>query len=1330
MPSLEYLEAMYEAMKKFLPNETFGKLHEMALPQSGGKAKANKFNDTLEVEKLKLEEMTPEKLREIDQPELLNSWRRLVQLFNKAKKEKRAIEIFVNRAVFVIDELERRGIDVDKTLPLFREAQKFAKGICPEDIKDAPEEVMVVPDFVSIVGSAVRKRNPNDIDVLYRADMSEDGCFLVRPENTQLAVRNALQNIRSNLELHEIYNPQGSREERWLPVYNLVLRKSKTGMRITKQEDSLDESIRIIENHISQMEKMGIPTDELKCAIDDINKHKELMTTIRKEASPMPGWEEFMSEAPEGDKVEIGCGDSKAEGFTGIDINPDSNADIIHDINQGIPCQDGTVGILRANHTLEHFAEPGKVMKEIYRVLVPGGVTAITVPSTSGEGAFAHPDHKSFWNKSSFMFWTDKDFIEDRPLFNLIHLEERKGIGDLAYIDAVLQKPLLEEIEKAVTPFRRFVPTKPEVAGFTEAFELTDLQNWAKDRFPVTIEEKLNGFRSIVEKQGKRTKMWFEGQFGKNQLTKFPDVDKVLKGINEDFVLDADITIERDGKKLPRPQLMTLNADKPELQENDKVIITVFDLLYRGEDLTDMEWQERRTELENFFQRYLDDKPNFRLSQAKVAKNNNDLRRYMRWAFGQDRSEGLVAKALNSKYEPGGTNEWFKLKRVAELKVIILQKKETKVKGIFNYWVGLRPSEDFDFTNLTEFKGKQYVNLGKTFSTSLDVPVGKILTIEVLELIPNPERKELALLGGRVIDQDRTRKEPFFVSQAIDIAKRAKVLQKQNSELVPSIGKKNAVIAFIGASPGRTEVARGEPFTGPTGKTLKDNYLEPLGLTREQVFLTNAVPVLLVDDKGSVREPNTQEVKEWANWLEAELESANPGIIVALGQTAKKALGDKADFVLPHPMVIRRFGDSGEVARKIKQIKVKLLKTHHTPKERIKKQQPPKDEGDVTRAEISTRFWNNNWQDMFPSKGGGKWTYMHHWRGLTEDESKLSEKALLDTDNSLHGDIRFETDENLWGFSVFLGKTEDNRKMPSGDRLIDLPPDDNLQGQFKLAQPKTWLNVGKDKPLRVEPAGVGATPEAWAVFNALDSGNYEMGIWKRHLIEVFLKGRKLKGRFLIQFAPVGERRIWIIDRPESQVPLSETKDIRKEIADQKRKKRGFIIWGKPGKQPIPIKLEKPAKQGFILADELLDIIGDEKDPWKFEREIKAKIRKDEIHADIVKADEEKRIVYGVVLEPDFIDSQGDIINAEEVEKASHFFMENSRVIGERHKKKLDAVLVESYTAPQDLEMGNQKVKKGSWIIAVRIDDDKIWEKVKNKELNSFSVGGFGKRTSL
>ena len=113
----------------------------------------------------------------------------------------------------------------------------------------------------------------------------------------------------------------------------------------------------------------------------------------------------------------------------------------------------------------------------------------------------------------------------------------------------------------------------------------------------------------------------------------------------------------------------------------------------------------------------------------------------------------------------------------------------------------------------------------------------------------------------------------------------------------------------------------------------------------------------------------------------------------------------------------------------------------------------------------------------------------------------------------------------------------------------------------------------------------------------------------------------------------------------------------------------------------------------------------------------------------MKADDtDEHIAYGVVYQPDVEDSQGDMASEEEIRKAAYQFMEEVQVFKVMHKgSKANIKVLESYIAPQDLTITKQKVKKGSWVIAVRVLSDKIWKAIKDGTLTGFSMAGSAKR---
>lgn len=88
---------------------------------------------------------------------------------------------------------------------------------------------------------------------------------------------------------------------------------------------------------------------------------------------PKINQEELIKKFGPGLKLDIGCGKNKKLGFIGIDIDKNSNADIICSASK-LPFEDSTVSEIYSSHLVEHFdsEEAKKFFNEIYRVLKNG----------------------------------------------------------------------------------------------------------------------------------------------------------------------------------------------------------------------------------------------------------------------------------------------------------------------------------------------------------------------------------------------------------------------------------------------------------------------------------------------------------------------------------------------------------------------------------------------------------------------------------------------------------------------------------------------------------------------------------------------------------------------------------------------------------------------------------------------------------------------------------------------------------------------------------------------------------------------------------------------
>lgn len=573
---------------------------------------ATQIND---VEKIIISDIrSDEQLKDIPDQELLQLHHRLHQLYGAARERGEATEYpFVNVHLWTVEEMARRGMQHNMNDDLDKETERLMKAAVPEWVRQKlheAREAVLVPAYVSLVGSATKSDEPRDVDVLVRED--EDNMTKGWRESVMLLVRRLLDPLKERgLKLHMLGNPQGPHlppGQGYIPLYDLVLRPRREAELVTKA------------------------------------------------APAMPDWERWLEQAPDGRRFDLGPGEEgPPEGFEPLG-RP-------YDLNETWPLEANSVAVLRANHVFEHLQEPSHAMTEAWRVLQPGGLLIVTVPEATSPGAVAHPEHHSLWNADSFKFWTNSDLlqtIEDRvpQAFELLHLDVREENGR-RYVDAVLRKPDNGLQKRALVPIATFTPPKPAQKGraHTDAFSPDEIWPWVEKHLQggVIAEPKYNGFRAILQHQHPRLSIRFEDS-QQERAERLLAADERLRTLHElpSCILDCDVGVVEDDGRWPRPRLMTLTADRPELPESAHIAITAFDVLYwDGESVNEKPFRERRALLEKIAPTLR--KHGIEIPPEMPIRTKEDLVKAWRSSeFGlADRSEGLVLKALDWVYQPG-----------------------------------------------------------------------------------------------------------------------------------------------------------------------------------------------------------------------------------------------------------------------------------------------------------------------------------------------------------------------------------------------------------------------------------------------------------------------------------------------------------------------------------------------------------------------------------------------------------------------------------------------------------------------------------------------------
>jgi len=321
----------------------------------------------------------------------------------------------------------------------------------------------------------------------------------------------------------------------------------------------------------------------------------------------------------------------------------------------------------------------------------------------------------------------------------------------------------------------------------------------------------------------------------------------------------------------------------------------------------------------------------------------------------------------------------------------------------------------------------------------------------------------------------------------------------------------------------------------------------------------------------------------------------------------------------------------------------------------------------------------------------GKYAIQEHERGLSEEQAK---KGTREGDSiSIHSDLRMqrltpEKDEIAEGISLFTpgNQTQENK-------LKLMQTDNTVRAQFSIKpfEPVDSLNLG-DKENDIYPPGEeGSTEKTWSRYVKIDSGDWIAGVQDQHYKEFYFFGELLQGRYILTFAPVGdkEERVWLFGKPEKQNMDSST-----------------------AQTVIDSKLKTKSDKGKIL-------------------------KKVSVDRKFSKVDEYKRIVYGEVYipynpeDPTTVDTQGDYMLAEDIEEMAHDFLMNAILNQSRDMDTQHdfiggkAVPVESFI----VRPGDPDFYVGAWVIAAKILDERVWEDILAGNFTGYSLAGFGQEVT-
>lgn len=107
-------------------------------------------------------------------------------------------------------------------------------------------------------------------------------------------------------------------------------------------------------------------------------------------------------------KLNLGGGHIRIPGYLQVDKQPEwggVSADVVTDLEEGLPFPDQSVDVINAAHIFEHVKNFLPLMEECWRVLKDDGFMMVAVPVFPSEAAVAPPDHVRYFTAGTFEYF-------------------------------------------------------------------------------------------------------------------------------------------------------------------------------------------------------------------------------------------------------------------------------------------------------------------------------------------------------------------------------------------------------------------------------------------------------------------------------------------------------------------------------------------------------------------------------------------------------------------------------------------------------------------------------------------------------------------------------------------------------------------------------------------------------------------------------------------------------------------------------------------------------------------------------------------------------------
>ncbi|WP_020473877.1 class I SAM-dependent methyltransferase [Zavarzinella formosa] len=144
-------------------------------------------------------------------------------------------------------------------------------------------------------------------------------------------------------------------------------------------------------------------------------------------------------------KLDLGCGPRPKEGYYGVDHADMPTVDIAANLEEPLTeLPANSVEAIVTRHTMEHIVNFLPLLKEIHRVVIPGGTVDVEVPHFSNPYYYSDPTHVRFFGLYTFHYFSDPVSQPRRPVPNF-YMAERFQVRSIKFSlmpTLIMNKPI------------------------------------------------------------------------------------------------------------------------------------------------------------------------------------------------------------------------------------------------------------------------------------------------------------------------------------------------------------------------------------------------------------------------------------------------------------------------------------------------------------------------------------------------------------------------------------------------------------------------------------------------------------------------------------------------------------------------------------------------------------------------------------------------------------------------------------------------------------------------------------------------------------------------